>query len=278
MRILRVFCLPFFFFLICKLVPAQDLFDSLSTGRYADFLYRSANYNEAAEEYEEYLKSFYAEDEIKYRLVKSYRKAGHPGKALIRANDLWNDPGSVSLPLAKELFALRIITGETGTIPESIAGNTLLTDTDKMFLTSSFMLLNDEYHKAHYYLKNGSHYNDPSISSFITLAAEGVNLSYKKPWVSGTLSAFIPGTGKFYSGQWQDGLITLATVGSMAWQSYRGFNSNGIQSQSGWIFGTMGMFFYIGNITGSIKSAHRYNTVKRERIRIRVEEIFINNI
>ena len=86
----------------------------------------------------------------------------------------------------------------------------------------------------------------------------------------------MPGSGKIYSGEWQDGLLAFSMIAATGLQSYIGFKKNGIESFSGWFFGTLGFGFYIGNITGSIKSANKYNFKKNEIIRLKVKDILFD--
>ncbi|MFO7924198.1 MAG: hypothetical protein R6U58_10945 [Bacteroidales bacterium] len=267
-----------FLFWLSNLSYSQDLFDSIRTREYADYLYQSGSYSEAIDEYERFVDQFFAGEKSRYRLVNSYRRAGLHDKAMLRINELWDNPTTVSPLIAKEFFALKIINTGTDNLLESINGNTVLSDTEKMFFSSAYLLINDEYNKAHSILNKNIYPGNAALTSFRQFAVEGMILPRKSPLLSAALSAVIPGTGKFYTGQWQDGIMALVMVGTSAWQSYRAFSHSGIKSPYGWVFGTVGAVFYISNITGSIKSANRFNKINKERIRIRVQEVFINNI
>jgi hypothetical protein len=85
------------------------------------------------------------------------------------------------------------------------------------------------------------------------------NLNYKKPGLAALMSTIIPGSGKVYTKNWKDGLISFMLVGLNSWQAYRGFNKYGQSSVYGWVFAGLAGGFYIGNIFGSHKSAKKYN-------------------
>ncbi len=261
-----------------SLLVGQNLFDSLRTVQYANYLFQAGAYNEAIEEYERFTFQFSADENAKYRLVNSYRKAGFPNKALVRISEMWPNPQHVSPLVTKEFFALKIITHNTDNIFSDISSNEVLSNTDKLFLSSTFFLLNDNYKTANEVLSKEEIINSSTLTSYKAFAEEGLKIKQKNPLLSGAMSAVFPGAGKFYTGQWQDGVIAFTMVGSSVWQSYKGFKKNGVKSVYGWIFGAIGTGFYIGNITGSVKSANRYNNGKKERIRIRVQTIFYNNI
>ena len=92
-----------------------------------------------------------------------------------------------------------------------------------------------------------------------SLAVEGAHLPLKSKTKAVLLSAVIPGLGKFYARRTIDGIFSLVTVGTAAWQSYRGFEEKGKSSAEGWIFGVMAGAFYLGNVYGSAVSVELYN-------------------
>lgn len=98
--------------------------------------------------------------------------------------------------------------------------------------------------------------SDPKLHQLIN---ESINLKTKSPVVAGILSGIVPGTGKMYSKDYVNGIISLLFIGATTYQAYTRFSKNGSKSVSGWIYGGIGFGFYLGNIYGSVKSAKRYN-------------------
>jgi hypothetical protein len=92
------------------------------------------------------------------------------------------------------------------------------------------------------------------------------------------ISAIIPGSGKIYSGYWKDGLFSLLVVSVTGIQAYRGFQKNGKNSTYGWIYLTVGTGFYVGNIYGSGKAAHKRNKTLNHSIIHKIEDLFQRNI
>ncbi|MCP4584239.1 MAG: hypothetical protein GY839_21715 [candidate division Zixibacteria bacterium] len=82
-------------------------------------------------------------------------------------------------------------------------------------------------------------------------AKQGVNLPRKSGLVAGLLSTAIPGSGKMYAGRFTDGLYSLFIISLLGWQAYDGFKDDGKSSTKGWIYGSIGGVFYLGNIYGS---------------------------
>jgi tetratricopeptide (TPR) repeat protein len=256
----------------------QNLFDSLNTAKYADFLFLSANYQEAIEEYERLVFTYQAGHDIKLRLVKSYRLAGKPGLAADRLKSLWVNPEIVSQHVSRELFALKVINNDMYELDSSIEGNALLSPEEKVFFRSSSALFQEDYVKAHAILNQPVPLSSNALAAFRNITNDALSQTYKSPLLSGVMSAAIPGSGKMYAGNWEDGLLSLSIVGVSAWQAYRGFEKHGTNSIYGWIYSAISGAFYIGNIYGSVKETNRYNQQKKSRIKIRVEAVFYNNL
>ena len=277
-------CYRSFLFLLVSVVlqlhslHAQNLFDSLHTARYADFLFQSENYREAIEEFERLVFSGHAGDEQKLQLVKAYRLAGQPRTAFGRISSLWDRPERVSSRLSFEFLALRIINNDMENFEQATLSNPLLNVNDKCFMLASAHLFRDDFGAALSIIDTTSVAQDVSLQAFRYLAGEGLSLHYKSPAIAGVMSALIPGSGRIYAGNWEDGLLSFIVVGVTAWQAYRGFEKRGSSSLYAWIYGLAGIGFYAGNIYGSIREVNRYNHNKRNGIRIRVEAVFYNRL
>jgi tetratricopeptide (TPR) repeat protein len=120
---------------------------------------------------------------------------------------------------------------------------------------------------------NNSHKDSLSLK-FFKLAKEANQFPYKSKLLAGTMSAFIPGSGKMYAGKFKDGLYSFILIGISAWQSYDGFSRKGIDSFKGWAYGSLGTFFYLGNIYGSMVAVKIYNEKIEEDFIKRVELTF----
>lgn len=80
---------------------------------------------------------------------------------------------------------------------------------------------------------------------------------YKSPTWAGIFSAIIPGSGKMYVGEWGDGITGFLLTGLFAFLAYDNFKAD--HNTRAWIFTGIGVFFYAGNIYGSIAAAQIYN-------------------
>jgi len=97
-------------------------------------------------------------------------------------------------------------------------------------------------------------------------AEKGLYLERKSELLAGLSSAVIPGAGKAYCGHSTDALFSFIMVGLMGWQAYENFREDGIGSVRGWIYGTIGGVFYLGNIYGSIAAAKIYNEQQENKL------------
>jgi hypothetical protein len=100
---------------------------------------------------------------------------------------------------------------------------------------------------------------------FAGLLEQGRTMPSRSPTLAGILSSVVPGLGKMYASDWEDGAYSFAYIALTSWLSYDGFQRAGTKSFKGWAFGIAAAIFYGGNIYGSVQSAHRYNEAARER-------------
>lgn len=87
------------------------------------------------------------------------------------------------------------------------------------------------------------------------------------PAIAATLSAIVPGSGRLLSGEWYDGFQSAFFVLGSAYLTYMHRNEFPYNA----FFGTVTGVFYLSNITGSYKSAKRYNALELNKLRDRVE-------
>lgn len=112
---------------------------------------------------------------------------------------------------------------------------------------------------------------DMAANRISELVTRGQQLPRKSPWLAGTLSALIPGTGKVYAGRTSDGLYSLALTGGAAWLAYRGFEDDGTSSVKGWLLGSVGAVLYVGNIYGSVVAVRLHNSNHEEALQRDIE-------
>ena len=241
-------------------VQSQDLYDLNNSKKYAEYLLSSGQYTLAAEEFERLIFMDSSEVDYKKSLVLCYRKAGNLSAGLNKLrdfslNDYYNMPTSLSI----EYLALLIASGDTKNAGNFIENSHSISEIDKSIMKSCVLLLNHDYKTA----QQNTDHSKSTFNNFpgdlIDITESTKNLKFKNPAIAGVLSGIVPGTGKVYTRNYIDALISFIFIGTNAWQSYRGFVKNGINSVSGWIFGGLSLGFYVGNIYGSVKAAKKYN-------------------
>jgi TM2 domain-containing membrane protein YozV len=101
--------------------------------------------------------------------------------------------------------------------------------------------------------------DDAQVKTLHRIALEGSQLSYKRAAVAGILSTLIPGSGKVYIGRKMDGLYAFLLISILGYQTYRTFETQGMQSVKGWLYGSVTAVLYAGNIYGSVVAAKVHN-------------------
>lgn len=102
---------------------------------------------------------------------------------------------------------------------------------------------------------------EPFSSSEKQILLELYNFEFDPPTknqaLSSILSAIIPGAGKFYVGEFTDGLFALISTGLLTYLAYNNFNAG--HNFRGWLFAGIAAGFYGGNIYGSYAAAQIHN-------------------
>ena len=94
---------------------------------------------------------------------------------------------------------------------------------------------------------------------FLPAANYAKSIKTKSPGLALTLSLFLPGSGKWYTGSFTGFATDFLTVGGFtAGAIYTGIKSEW-KDWRPYVFGTCALVFYISDVYGSYKSAQRYN-------------------
>jgi hypothetical protein len=266
----------YFLFLILLLKAgaskAQSLYDQESSKQFATYLYASGNYRLAATEYERLLFLEPNNDSLRQRILKSMLLSedfeGSNKRAL-----LFNEPADRLSNGMANLYSYGLISaGNQQAARTFLNVNQNLNKEEKLYYQAYSYLLENEFKKAQQLKSESQVIMDSRLAALIS---ETETIKHKHPALAAGMSALIPGLGKFYTGDWKDAIIALVTVGVTGYQSYRGFNRNGINSGYGWIYGSLAAGFYLGNIYGSASSAKRYNKREIDKVAQRIRHSFM---
>ena len=254
---------------------SQNIYDYEHTEEYADYLFHSKDYKLAVQEFERLIFINPDNIEAKIKLVKSYRYLNQDSIALQRFDDLFtnNDLQGIQ-QVSKEYINLLINTNQYNKSQQYLSFQKTLSDEEEIIYRLFIDLYSRKWENANNVIVNNNALDNKYFDELIDISNQAIQIKYKKPWLSGGLSAIIPGTGKIYSGYWKDGLVSLLFVGISSWQAYRGFEKNGVQSIYGWIYGGVALGFYTGNIYGSVKAVNKYNYTQDHNINHKVDKVF----
>ena len=273
MKIINIFLLLLLF---GTNTVAQDIYNLQNSLEYAQNLYSSHEYELAAQEYERVLFLDSTNTKAKLRLIKSFRKTNQTEQAIQRTQKFFSDMKTMPKGFANEYSKLLVSNQEYKACRNFINQSRTLTERDKDFYLAATNMFETDWEKAHQLLNPDSNRQNPALIRLQEINREAMSIDYKKPWLSAGLSTIVPGLGKVYSGSWKNGLVSLVFVGLSGWQAYRGFEQHGAKSAYGWIYGGIGLGFYLGNIFGSSKAANKYNFKQNQQIIDKVENIYID--
>ena len=275
MKLQKLKILLFFTFVLNLNLQAQNLFDKPHSLAFAKYLFDSRQYKFASIELEKLVFFENKNDSLKARLIESYRLSGFHDKGILRTKQMYGDiqliPQKPTIEFAKLLLSDKRFS-ETKALLES---NKKISNNTKIKFGVELNLLTANWKHADLMIKK---YADSVkvISKYRPIVAEALAFKRKRPWLAASLSVIIPGTGKIYTTYWKDGLFTFAGIGISAWQAYDGFNTDGMKSVYGWIFGGVATVLYFSNIYGAAKSARKYNLDNEKKL-IHKAELIMGN-
>ncbi len=238
---------------------AQDLFDAFHSRRFADYLWSNGRYEESAIEYE---RTWWLNPKDTFAVLRSidaYRRSGQYRSALRRLYATWQTLHEMPLSARKRLFQTYVAMASYDSAAQVLA---TISDVDSA------------WHAALAVLRGNLDAVPSLLEPCMTASCKKMRVYYeqwiytrrKQPWVAGILSTAVPGLGKVYLGRHIDAAIAFLMVSGNAWQAWRGFRQEGVQSVRGWVFGSVALGFYLGNIWGSVRAAHQFNRQIDEKL------------
>jgi hypothetical protein len=250
----------------------KTIFSEKSVAEFANYLYKTNQYSFASEEYERLVFNFPEKNEYKLKLVNTYRLAQEYDKGISTCWNYINQNTTYSELFITEYTKLSFLTGNysnvsmllrTINLEDSLRNNIDLASRIIFLDRKEISLENIDQNMVDYKLLDFYYQLD--------------KVKRKSPFVAGFMSTVVPGSGKFYTNRWKDGVVALIFVGITGYQSYRGFSQKGVTSAYGWIMGGLSASFYLGNIFGSAKSANVYNQHQHNHYVENVSNYFIEH-
>ena len=248
-----------------------DYYTPENIRKFADYLFEQGDYIRATDEYQRYL--FYQpkdNEAIRYKIALCFRLGGNQEKSiqefqkLIKQSSNHNIVSSGYFQIGVSYFLLEQYGKSAEYLEKSlphISDGRYHAEAEQVIGLST--LMQRKWESAEVIFKRLQHSDVIEVrekaSIYNKYAIQGKHLPRRSPLLAGLMSTVVPGSGRLYTGRINDALTSLITVGITGWQAYDGFHRDGLSSVKGWTLGTLSGIFYLGNIYGSVISAHVYN-------------------
>ena len=264
--------LMFFLFVISSF--AQDIYNISNSKKYADFTYKNHDFKTAAKEYERVYFMGNQSDSIRLLVIHSLKKALLFDEAIGKLNYFFPDKNKMPVSAAKEYISLLLNSDSISKTIDFANKYELFSKSEKNFFIINAELFSGNIQNAKTIFSLTQENSFPKYGEYNFLLKDKKLLNKKSSILAASMSALVPGAGKFYSGEWRDGLISFILIATSAYQSYRGFDKVGNKSVYGWIYAGIGTGFYLGNIYGAVKSAKRHNKNVKNKIHKQAEMLY----
>ncbi len=258
-----LFVLIIFFWQTAK---AQDLFNAENSRKFARYLFTTQQYDLAANEYERILTLEPNDTSGFISLLQVYRLGENCQTSFNHINTLNANRFFGNNKIASEYLKLSLT---CNCCYQEKYFNEALHSLDKnnqAFYRLGLYVLSEKKDSLDQFSRRNRELLINNYPLLMQKIDDIENFNEKSPALAAIMSAIIPGSGKAYSGFWGDAVMSLVFVSSNAWLSYKGFKKKGVESANGWIFGSISMGFYLGNIWGSGKAAKTYNRIEYEKM------------
>lgn len=256
---------------------AQNLYDYQHSCKYAKHLKHTRQYELASEEFERLLFMNPGNDTLKLELIHSYLLNAEYGKVTQRTRELFYSTDSLNGNAAFMYTSALIMDGNFTNARFFLQQNNTLKASEKRFLQLNNYLLSFNWEPAKSAYTELKESGDQIPVSYQKIINDIENLREKSPALAVGMSALVPGTGKIYTGEWKDGLVSLLFVGGSVFQSVRGYKLYGEKSAFFIAYTSLAATFYLSNLYGTLKSARRFNNKQKQNIHKRAEDAFINS-
>lgn len=257
---------------------AQNYYNLENTRKFADYLYKTKQFDLASLEYERVVFLDSMDWDSKFRLIETYRLSQKYAEGLLRYNHFFPDvDNKVSQRFANEYIKLLLLDKSFDKASNFLSTPSNLSNNEITDYKLSTVLLQQNWQQAKQFALSNPPTGTRKNMELILLANQSAELDYKSPAVGALMSTIIPGSGKMYAGNWKDGLISLLFIAGNSWNAYSGFRKYGEKSAYGWIFGSITFGFYLGNIYGSFKEVKFYNTRLDEQMLKKAESVIYSD-
>ena len=250
----------------------NNLFDEAHTKRFASYLYYSGQYAQAIGEFERLLYFNEQSDSTKYYLISAYQNANKIKEGITAAhrvfgNSIYTDNNTIIL------FSKLLAASNTDAL--ILFASQVKNDTLSKLVKMQGAFQSANWKDAEIYFSQGKLLNPDLFEPFKSISEQSMLVKHRSPFAAAAMSTLVPGTGKVYTGNWKDGLVSAIMISATTFQAYQGYSRKGFDSPKFWIFGTFTAGFYFGNIYGSVKSAQKFNKTQNDAFIKKSRQIFM---
>ena len=257
----------------CIQASSQNLYDEKRSKEFVNYLMHSGQYSLAAIETERLLFLEPANDSLRETLISCYTLNKEFAVANKRILMFYPDIQSIKKPF-DNYFAYTLLADKKTQLTRDFIASSPTFETDKKQYYQAFSYLIDHDYKHSEAYLSGLTSNEKSIMIAKEFSKEGSMQKRKSPGLALAMSAIVPGTGKFYTHDYIDGIFSMLSIGVTGYQAIRGFQEKGTKSAYGWIYATVATGFYLGNVYGAFSSAKRYNKRQTDKLDQKVNAAF----
>jgi tetratricopeptide (TPR) repeat protein len=237
---------------------AENIFDASHSKKFAEYLYKTGQYDYAIEEFRRVIFLSPYDSDAKSRIVDAYMAKEDFNRAAGFFESYFSPFDTLPVSLQKKGLKIYVILDDFSTAHEYLRRSKMDTLSKQTWMLG-LILLQKKWKEAEGFYQKHMDNSMPVYHQFGTALNRRLESKTKSPFLAGTLSAVIPGLGKVYTKNYGDGFMAFLFTGLNLWQAYQGFKKEGVHSVRGWIFGAIGFSFYLGNVYGAVKSAEKYN-------------------
>lgn len=215
-------------------------------------MFCSGDYFRAALEYEEVNKTAKSES-LYLKYILAQWRCGNTETVITELPGIYAD----QKPLFVKLVSALALTKDSGQLPDKNALHQIYLADSNSF-TSVFSLI-DNLRK----FRTGMDVPlliEPAAEQseeLLRLRSAWITAGWKSPFWAGVFSAVLPGSGKIYTGDTDDGITAFILTSVFSYLAYTNFEHE--HTTRAWIFTLSTAGFYLGNIYGSVISAQLHN-------------------
>ncbi len=225
--------------------------------KFGDYLFCERDYLRANLEYQK-LENIVDDDTLNFKIGLGYIYIGDYSNSIQKLSDITSASvffDEANLQELKAYFLTEDYIAFRSFYLESYSNkiNNYQSNGKKLF-NFSYLFTDDDLPPSEKFLNPFNKDEKEKVTSFYNWKNEPPD---KNPTLAGIMSAVIPGSGKMYVGEWGDGIMALVTTGLFAFLAYDNFRAG--HNTRAWIFTGLGVFFYAGNVYGSVAAAQIYN-------------------